>query len=251
MVDAIALSILPVLAIWVRLSAAVLWLPVFSYYRVPRRFLALLLLGIAVPVAFGQPQLAPLVQSEHLLHVFAHEILTGLVMGFGLMLAFMAIDAFGQLLDAQSGLNMAAILGLGAGRPQALTSAFFTAAAISLFFAADLHHDFLYLVARWYALQPMRLLPNPMEDFAAFSRLFHAAFAFGVLMAMPLAALLLLGDVLLAFASRSMPQLNVLFLAFPIKLMIVLVGLLIAAHVMPPVLIRLLTNTGFELLGGM
>jgi flagellar biosynthesis protein FliR len=235
--------ILPVLAVWLRLTAAIIWLPPFNFYRIPKMFVLLLLLGFALPVAWQDTSLVSAAQGGAILTLLVNELLLGMALGFGLMAAFMAIDAFGHFLDAQAGLSMASLLGASSNRPQAITAAFFTATAIALFFAADLHLDFLSMVASWYRIQPAYVPLDPDVDFLPFAQTMHRSFSYGILMAMPLAALLFLGDVLLAFASRSMPQLNVLFLAFPIKLLLILLGLLSASHVMQPVLLRWLSDS--------
>lgn len=236
--------LLPVACVWMRLFGATLGIPAFRFFRVPRLFFALLLLGLALPIAAtpgAQLATALPVDVYSLPVLMLAELATGLLLGFGLNCAFVAVDAFGHLLDAQSGLGIANLLGL-ANRPQPITAAFFTATAICLFFGADLHHDFLAAVVGWYRLVPAAWLLDQLDDPIHYATLLHRSFAMGILMAMPLAALMLFGDILLAFAGRSMPQLNVLFLSFPIKLLMVLFGLVATAHLIGPVFVRLLTG---------
>lgn len=231
-----------------RLFGATLGVPAFSFFRVPKVFFGLLLLGLAVPVAslnaLAMPGSAIIANQWSLLFLLAAELVTGLILGFGMTVAFAAVDACGQLLDAQSGLGIANLLGFTSKRPQPIIAAFFSTTAICLFFAAGLHVDFLTAVLTWHRVAPPSYLYDQLSDPIQFATQLHHSFSFGILIAMPLAALLLLSDVLLAFAARSMPQLNVIFLSFPIKLLVILFGLLAISHLLGPVFIGLLEQVG-------
>lgn len=245
--------LLPVICVWLRLFGATIAVPAFGFFRMPKMFFSLLLLGLAAPVAsIDALALSPEValQGWSLPLLLLAELFTGLILGFGLSTAFMAIDAFGHLLDAQSGLNIANLFGFTNQRPQPITAAFFTATAICIFFAMDLHHDFLAAVVTWYRLAPPSYVIDQLSDPMTFAVQLHRSFSFGILMAMPLAALLFFSDLLLAFAARSMPQLNVIFLSFPIKLLVVLFGLVATSHLIRPVFVRLLEELGMAMVRG-
>lgn len=239
--------LLSVISVWARLFGATLGIPAFGYYRVPKVFSALLLLGLALPVAslnIQSPGAFSVISQHPIIIILAAELMTGMVLGFGLMAAFAAIEAFGHLLDAQSGLSIAQLFGFTQKRPQPITSALLTTTAICVFFAANLHLDFLNAVATWYRIAPADYLLNQLENPINFAIQLHRSFSMGILMAMPVAALLLLADVILAFASRSMPQLNVIFLSFPIKLLMTLFGLVATTHLMTPILLRMFEQIG-------
>lgn len=230
-----------VLATWVRLFGATLIVPAFYYFRVPKTFFALMLLGLALPAATQQALALNLPATmDAVLMILVAELLTGLILGFGLSVAFAAVEACGNFLDTQSGLGIASLLGYTNQRPQPITAAFFSVTAICLFFAADLHLEFISLVLHWYAAVPPAWLSERLADPKMFATLLHRSFSFGILMALPLAAMLFFADVLLAFAARSMPQLNVIFLSFPLKLLVTLVGLVAVSHLLAPTLVRVL-----------
>lgn len=245
--------LLAVVSVWTRLFGATLGIPAFTYYRVPRLFMNLLLLGLALPMAslnMQHPAAFSAISNQPIVLILATELITGLVLGFGLMAAFAAIEAFGQLLDAQSGLSIAQLFGFTQRRPQPIISALLTTTAICVFFAANMHHDFLSAVATWYRIAPPDYVLDQLEHPIDFAIQLHRSFSMGILMAMPIAALLLLGDVILAFASRSMPQLNVIFLSFPIKLLMTLFGLVATSHLMTPILLRMFEQIGLAPLAG-
>lgn len=245
--------LLSVISVWARLFGATLGIPAFGYYRVPKVFSALLLLGLALPVAslnIQSPNAFSAISQHSIIIIIAAELMTGIVLGFGLMAAFAAIEAFGHLLDAQSGLSIAQLFGFTQKRPQPIISALLTTAAICIFFTANLHLDFLTAVATWYRVAPPDYLLNQLDHPIDFAIQLHRSFSMGILMAMPIAALLLLGDVILAFASRSMPQLNVIFLSFPIKLLMTLFGLVATTHLMTPIFLRMFGQIGLAPLQG-
>ncbi len=108
-----------------------------------------------------------------------------------------------------------------------------------LFFALGLHRDFLLVLARSFEAIPAgrwALSLRSAETLIAFaSNLFSA----GVRMALPIVALLLMLDLALALLGRLNQQLQLLSLAFPVKMLISLVTLGWISWVFPRLLVEL------------
>jgi flagellar biosynthetic protein FliR len=68
-------------------------------------------------------------------------------------------------------------------------------------------------------------------------------FVYGLALAAPVMVALLLADVAMAVCARSLPQLNVFLLGFPLKVMIGLAGLAIAVRFAGSVLRALFEST--------
>jgi flagellar biosynthetic protein FliR len=96
---------------------------------------------------------------------------------------------------------------------------------ITLFVLSNAHLELAQLVSASIDLLPLGQMPalhDPMQPLLAAGSMF----ALGLAFAGPVAVALLLTDVTIAVASRNMPQLNVLVLAIPLK---VIVGYLVLA----------------------
>jgi flagellar biosynthetic protein FliR len=96
---------------------------------------------------------------------------------------------------------------------------------VTLFFVSDAHLQLVYLVSQSLDAFPLGRLPalhDPMRLLLATGSMF----ALGLALAAPVVMALLLTDVVVGVASRNMPQVNVLVLAMPIK---VIVGYLVLA----------------------
>jgi flagellar biosynthesis protein FliR len=90
---------------------------------------------------------------------------------------------------------------------------------VTLFVVSDAHLQLARLISDSIDVFPLGRLPplnDPLQPLLAAGSMF----ALGVAFAAPLAATLLLTDLAVGVASRNMPQINVLILAMPIKIMV-------------------------------
>lgn len=167
------------------------------------------------------------------------EFAIGLIFGMALLVPQAALHGMGWLLDVQAGFGAATLFNPGMDNdPQSLLGTALSLASVVLFFTLDLHQD-LYrgLVASvgWLPLGAAGARPDPE---AFFGLLGH-----GFLLALALVAPVMLGlfavDVSVAYATRSMPQANVYFLALPLKVLLALLLFATALRYAPELLSRL------------
>lgn len=145
------------------------------------------------------------------------ELLAGLSCGLALAMAFGAATLAGEMIAQMVGLGFA-MVGPMAGSGGALSALFTTFAWVALL-AGDLHTEFLLLAATGVAL-PVGTLG--LEDVAAFGGLM---FLWGLSVAMPLLAVLLLANAVVAIANRAAPQLSVVAIG-PAALLLAFITLL-------------------------
>jgi flagellar biosynthesis protein FliR len=147
------------------------------------------------------------------------ELLAGLVAGLALALAFGAATLAGEAIAQMVGLGFA-MLGPMAGSGGALSALFTTLAWVALL-AGDLHTEWLLLmVAGGGALMPAGGMA--LGDIAALGGLM---FLWGLKVALPLLAVLLLANAVVAIANRAAPQLSVVAVG-PAALLLAFVTLL-------------------------
>ncbi len=144
------------------------------------------------------------------------EMLAGLVAGLALALAFGAATLAGEMIAQMVGLGFAQLNG-GAG---GVLPMLFTTLCWVMLLGGDLHTEFLLLVAGGAALVPPG--GTQLADIAALGGLM---FLWGLKVALPLLAVLLLANAVVAIANRAAPQLSVIAVG-PASLLLAFVTLL-------------------------
>lgn len=223
------------LLIFARTSSFVAVSPLFGLRHVPPLLKAgsamVLAMLVAPVVATGQGEM-PL--AAYTLSLVG-EVLVGLALGYTTTLIFNAIRVAGQLVDLQTGLVMAELLDPETGAGTSLLGEFFYLFGLLLLLQMDGHHGLLRALADSFRLVPPGAAVWQGALAQEMARLFAGMFALAFRLAAPLVAVLVVSDVALALVARTVPQLNVFMLGFPLKaglgvaVLIVLLPLLAAA----------------------
>ncbi|MBB4727827.1 flagellar biosynthetic protein FliR [Xanthomonas arboricola] len=193
--------------------------------------------GYASPPAIGQPMA--------LLLAAIGELMIGGIFGLAFMIPNAALHTSGWLLDMQAGLGAGALLNpASADTQESLLGHALMLAATVLFFSLDLHVLlFKGLVASTTVL-PLGRMSHPISA-EAFFALLGSSFAGALMVVMPVVLGLFFVDVAVGYASRSMPQANVYFLALPLKVAVAL-GLLALTLAYAPGLIGRLFGSALD-----
>jgi flagellar biosynthetic protein FliR len=221
--------------------AALLWSsPLFVMGRVPSRALVPMVLVFSACLAISQPAAAftgPLTLAAWS-YSAAGELLVGLLMSFGLHAAFAAFSFGGRLLDLQIGFGVASLINPASQEQESLIGTALLAVGVMTFYLMDGHHLIVKSVVQslhWFPVgRPLSQLPMD----AALAQ-FGLMFSLGTMLVAPVVAALLLVDVALAMASRTMPQMNIFMLSIPVKIVIGLSILAASTAFMPGVFRRI------------
>jgi flagellar biosynthetic protein FliR len=226
-----------------RVSAAFVTMPFFGGRQVP--VLLRLALGalvaaallpasaaLAIPPPDGPAYAAPLVR----------EIVLGLAIGFVVNLAAQAVQFAAGLVDVQVGFSFASTVDPMLGDQSALLERFYTALAVLVFLASDAHHLFLEALSRLFEVVPVGTFEMTGMTAERMVRLTGALFSAALGLALPVVGPLLVVDLAIAVMARAMPQLNVLAVNLPSK---ILVGMLVLA-----LAIGVLVHRAAVLMGG-
>jgi flagellar biosynthetic protein FliR len=109
-------------------------------------------------------------------------------------------------------------------------------AALLFFFQLNGHHWLVAGLARSYTLCPVgSLVYRPAVTMVAVE-LLAAQFSLAVRLAAPAIAALILADVALGLAGRGMPQMNLLMVGMPAKILMGLTALALCSPILAPVL---------------
>ena len=178
-------------------------------------------------------------QPIGLLLACASELLLGLTFGLAILLPQAALSFAARLADMQAGLSAAALFNPGGEHePESMLGTVMMLAATVLFFSLDLHLRLFQAVSASVHALPLGQLGIRLDP-EAFFEMLGSSFVLGLAVVAPVILGLFVVDVGVAYATRSMPQANVYFLALPLKVALALLLLAMTLAFAPALIGRL------------
>ncbi len=210
-----------------RASGFVLTAPFFGERLVPRVVKALLVGALALlmlPLVTQRPP-TPEALSAMVLAA-AGEILLGVAMGFVARLLFMAFEMAGHIVSFQMGFAMAAVVDPMQPQRQTLMARWLWMAGMTLFLTLGGHHHLLRALRHSLETLPPGVGGMGLDAVAALTRFSADALVAALQVAAPAVGILLLTSMALGILARTVPQMNVFIVGFPIKITAGIVGVL-------------------------
>ena len=208
-----------------RMLVIFLLIPIFAKQLIPGLLRSSIAAALALPAAFNLvPEVKEVLHGEGFggpgfLGLVVKEGIIGLVLGYMLAIPFWAMEAVGFLIDNQRGASIAATVNPLTGHDTSPLGILYNQAFIVFFFASGGFILFLDIVYSSYRVFPvLSWLPDfqPGMPVAALGML-DSMVRMALLMAAPVMIAMFLAEMGLAFISRFAPQLQVFFLAMPVK----------------------------------
>lgn len=171
------------------------------------------------------------------------ELLIGLTFGLSILLPQAAIGMSARLADTQAGLSAASLFNpSGQHEPESMFGTILLLASTVLFFTLDLHLLVFRALTTSVRLMPLGVMSMHL-DMEAFFAMVGTSFLLGVSVVAPVIIGLFALDIGVSYATRSMPQANVYFLALPLKVAIALLLLAMTLAFAPTLIGRLYLDT--------
>jgi type III secretion protein T len=197
-------------------------LPVFARLGLGGLLRNAVVIALALPVV---PQVTGEIASLVPLHpgqvvvLIAKEAVVGTLLGLLFGLPFWAVEAAGEIIDMQRGVNGAYLLDPNASGQASPVGTLFVLVLLALFFAGNGLGVLAEALYQSYALWPVTALLPPFtgETPALLLGLLDRVVQLALLFAAPLVIVMLLGDITLAVIGRMAPQLNVFDLSLSVK----------------------------------
>ncbi|HHJ13911.1 MAG TPA: flagellar biosynthetic protein FliR [Gammaproteobacteria bacterium] len=230
-------AVTTVLLVSVRFGALFLLTPLFAVAQVPVRVRVFFLLTLAFVMVYGLkvvPFAAPVTVAGLLQAVF-NELVVGAALAFGVFAAFAAFLFGGRILDFQMGFGVANLIDPATRTQSPLLGTVLNLMAVIIFFLLNGHH----MLIRGLAYSIEKIPPGaPMRALGveAIVSQFGVMFVYGLAVVAPAVFTLLLLDVGMAVAARTMPQVNMFIIGFPLKIFLGLVLLALSLNYMGPLL---------------
>jgi flagellar biosynthetic protein FliR len=231
--------------IFLRVTILLFLLPLFG----ARGFPTLWKVGVSLVIALV---LLPVVPSpaafpEKIQDVAAgvlSEVVMGVCLGFGVRLLLASVQLAGQFMSFQMGFSMAGAIDPQEGTQSTFISQFLYLFTILLFLAIDGHHLLLSALAKSFTLvPPCAFSPKPVLSRIVIQSS-NQMFLVALKISAPILIALFLSNLCLGIVARTVPQVNVLMIGFPLNIGIGLILFGLTLGSLSPYLVDLTRGVG-------
>ncbi|MGM0662804.1 MAG: flagellar biosynthetic protein FliR [Thermodesulfobacteriota bacterium] len=205
--------------VFVRISVLVFLLPLFGARNIPTLWKAgvSFVLAVLLTPVVPPPQYLPQAPPGILLGIAA-EVLMGLIIVFGVLVFFASVQLAGQMMSFQMGFSMARAIDPNTGVQSTALSQFLYLFTVLLFFAIDGHHLMIRGIAASFHMVPPNGISFSPSIADAVIRITAHMFVVGLKIAAPIMIALFLSNLCLGIVARTVPQVNILMIGFPINI---------------------------------
>lgn len=236
---------------FMRIGAMLMSAAVFGTRALPvrlRLIIALALTLIIAPLAGPVPAVDPLSGEGVLIAV--QQVVIGVSMGFALRLVFAALELAGETIGGLMGLGFASIVDPQHGVQVPVVAQFYVLLGTLMFLALQGHLIWIETLAESFRVLPVAASGLGAAGLWALVSFISDVFSWGVRLALPVVAALLVVNLAFGVLARTSPQLNVFSVGFPAAL---LVGMALLLITLPAVLLKVgpLTGDGLDLVSRM
>lgn len=189
-----------------------------------------LILSFSFPVLPLYMGTNPVVSVLHADGVFIfQELAIGVFIGFVVALPFWALDSAGFIIDTIRGSSMGTVLNPSLGEAASVLGIIFVQLFITLFFMYNgLNHVLRALYSSWQIIPPGTPLRFGEPWMKLLLAQWHMMLTLCIGFALPSVTVMVLTDLAIGLMNRSAQQLNVFFLAMPIKSVMALLMLVMS-----------------------
>ena len=221
------------LLVLMRVGAILMTVPIFGSRNLPMQ----LKIGLTLVTSIILFPVIPSLHSVFPTHILSFglvmgaEIMIGMIIGFSVRLIFSGIQLAGQLVGFQMGFAIVNVMDPQTSTQLSIIAGFKNIVATLIFLAINAHHWFLRaIVSSFQIVPPMEFNFSPllMESILGMvNRIFIIAIKVGA----PLIAALLFTNVALGLIARTVPQINIFIVGFPLQIAVGMIGLALSLPV--------------------
>lgn len=223
----------------IRVGCILFLLPIWDSRLVPAQIkvYSILVISLALtPVVAGT--LPPFPQNWlAAVSLVLRELLLALSLGLVVRFVFSGIQMAGELVGIQMGFGMVTLMDPQSGVPTVLIADLLMLTATVLFLAVDGHHLLLYVLAQSFGEVPVGgppLMPGSLLAFIV--PLGSLMFQLAVKLVAPIILVLFLTQIAMGLVARTVPQVQVMILAFPVTILLGLTFLSLTIMLIGPFL---------------
>ena len=169
------------------------------------------------------------------------EVLSGVTLGIIVNIVFQVVKMAGAFIDLQVGFAMMNIVDPNSSENTTILSNLMSNLALVLFYIANGHYVLIGCLIKSFSIVPIGKGINFANSFETILGAFIKYFELGIRIALPVILVIFIAEMSMALVSRTVPQINVLILGIPIK---IVVGLVTITAILPIIFKTL--NYGFD-----
>ena len=156
------------------------------------------------------------------------EVLLGIAIGYTAQLTFMGIQLAGQLMGHDMGFGMMRILDPTTQANVTIIAQYNTVIATLIFVLINGHHFIIMSLAKSFSSIPLAGWKPSASFIGHVNTVFASIFSTGLRVAIPIMGTLFLTKIGLAIVARTMPQMNVFIVGFPLQISAGLIGMAVS-----------------------
>lgn len=215
-----------------RLLPIIIVSPIMMLRRVPLLVRVILGISLAIILATGYSNTNNNVYLTFNWASLFSEFLIGMVLAFGFHVAQGCMQVMGHVIDQQVGFAAATVFDPASEQMHSLIGELLVLMVLVTFLSLDIHHKLLLGIAS--TIHAIPLGQSVHLNIEVLWQVLSIQFALAFALACPVILSLWLVDVILALASRSLPQANIYFVAMPVKIAIgLLLVVWLTGYVLP------------------
>lgn len=239
-----------VLLIMFRTGALFMTVPVFGHTSIPRvlRVLLIVIFAIMVFPSSVVSGIQPPATTFGLGMVILSELAIGFAMGFAVIILFSAVQFAGHVIGLQMGLAVASIMDpMGSGQIS-IVGEFYYLLSLLVFLMIDGHHQVIRALVRSFELIPLGggVFNAGVGEFII--ALSTSLFIIAVKMAAPVIITLFIVNVVMGIVARTVPQMNVFIVGFPLSIGVGLIMIRISFPFVKVVLLNAFRGLGQDIM---
>lgn len=216
-----------IILIFIRVTSFIVVSPGFSIKGLP----SVAKIALSMGITLAAYSAVPVMEQEAGTVLFAvlviKEVLLGIALGFITKLFFTAVEIAGNFVDFQVGFSMGAVYDPSMGINVSYYGKIYYWLSMCVFYLTNLHHVVIKSLVKSFESVPIS--STDLGDFGVegMMKLLGIIFELAFNIAVPMMIVALLTEVILGLISRSVPQINVLILGMPLKIVASFVMMLV------------------------
>ena len=216
-----ASHLLGFILVLIRIGGIISTAPVFGSSNTPPQMKVIMSIMLALILYPFIPSITVFPnRPDHYIVLIASELLIGMVLGIIARFLFGAVEFAGTVIGFQMGLGMANVFDPQSQEQISLVGRFESTTATLIFLAMDGHLIVLQALVRSYSVLPPggSSISRPLIE--KLTELSASIFVIGLQIGAPLIVALFLANAVVGLLARSVPQIQVFVVGFPLTLML-------------------------------
>lgn len=227
------LYFLAIFLVFLRMSTFFMVIPSFFAKGIPNTFKIFFVMILSyILINTVDYNSVSLINNTYMLVMYCiNEVVTGLTLGFVTSIIFYVMSLAGSLMDIHIGLSMLSMYDPNTQSTNTLFAKLINWIAIIMFFITDTHHVVIGQLVQSYSVVKMGKSIIYQETISAVFNDFTQYFIIGIKIALPITFIILMTDVVLGLISRTVPQIQVMILGMPIKILVGVISVIVGLPV--------------------